>query len=215
MSKPKIALVIGSTRANRFADKPVEWFAKIAAERDDLDLEILDLRDFPLPFFDEVASSLYAPSKSEVASVGRRRSPPSTASFSSPPNTAAARPPCSRTRSTMPIPNGTGSRSAFVGYGGVGGARAIEQLRLNVNRTADGANPQRRAYRMGRHGAGQGRCQEARRIRHLNSGGRKPARRTRLVGEGAEDGARGGRRGRTRQGGLTDRSWHSVGGERG
>ena len=28
MSKPKIAVVIGSTRANRFGDKPADWIAK-------------------------------------------------------------------------------------------------------------------------------------------------------------------------------------------
>ena len=54
MSKPKIAVVIGSTRANRFGDKPAEWIASIAKTRGDLDIEIVDLRDYPLPFFDEV-----------------------------------------------------------------------------------------------------------------------------------------------------------------
>jgi hypothetical protein len=67
MSKPKIAVIVGSTRATRFGDKPAEWIANIAKARGDLDIEIVDLRDYPLPFFDEVSSSLYSPSKSEVA----------------------------------------------------------------------------------------------------------------------------------------------------
>ena len=53
MSKPKIAVVIGSTRANRFGDKPANWIANIAKERGDLDIEIVDLRDYPLPHLDE------------------------------------------------------------------------------------------------------------------------------------------------------------------
>ncbi|TIT55150.1 MAG: NAD(P)H-dependent oxidoreductase, partial [Mesorhizobium sp.] len=50
MSKPKIAIVIGSTRAARFADVPTQWIAKIAKAHADIDVEIVDLRDFPLPF---------------------------------------------------------------------------------------------------------------------------------------------------------------------
>ena len=47
MSKPKIGVIIGSTRANRFGDKPAEWIANIAKARGDLDIEIVDLRDYP------------------------------------------------------------------------------------------------------------------------------------------------------------------------
>jgi NAD(P)H-dependent FMN reductase len=65
--KPKIALIIGSTRPTRFADIPANWLAAQAAKRDDLDLEIVDLRDYPMPFFDEVASNAWAPTQNEVA----------------------------------------------------------------------------------------------------------------------------------------------------
>ncbi|ACS59885.1 NADPH-dependent FMN reductase (plasmid) [Rhizobium leguminosarum bv. trifolii WSM1325] len=66
-TKPKIAIIIGSTRPTRFADKPAQWILKQAQARDDIDVEILDLRDHPLPFFDEVASNAYAPSQSAEA----------------------------------------------------------------------------------------------------------------------------------------------------
>ncbi|MBA9035824.1 NAD(P)H-dependent FMN reductase [Rhizobium leguminosarum] len=56
-AKPRIALIIGSTRAARFADVPAQWMLKQAQARTDLDVELVDLRDFNLPFFDEVASS--------------------------------------------------------------------------------------------------------------------------------------------------------------
>jgi NAD(P)H-dependent FMN reductase len=61
--KPHIALIIGSTRATRFADKPAQWMLGIAAARTDMTVELVDLRDFDLPFFNEVASNLYAPSQ--------------------------------------------------------------------------------------------------------------------------------------------------------
>lgn len=59
---PRLALVIGSTRPQRFADKPAAWLLEQAAARDDLTLEPLDLRDFDLPFFAEAGSNLHLPS---------------------------------------------------------------------------------------------------------------------------------------------------------
>ena len=67
MAKPKIALIIGSTRATRFADKPAQWMLKQAQARDDMEVELVDLRDFDLPLFDEPASNLWMPSSNPKA----------------------------------------------------------------------------------------------------------------------------------------------------
>ncbi|MDQ6436511.1 NAD(P)H-dependent oxidoreductase [Mesorhizobium sp. LHD-90] len=132
MSKPKIALVIGSTRANRFADKPAEWFAKLAREHHDIEIEVVDLRDFPLPFFDEVSSSLYVPSKSEVAQRWQKK----VASCDGFIFTAAeySRGPTGVLKNALDYAYSEWNKkpAGFVGYGGVGGARAIEQLRLHA-----------------------------------------------------------------------------------
>ncbi|MGO4441164.1 NADPH-dependent FMN reductase [Rhizobium sp. RAF56] len=66
-SKPKIALIVGSTRPTRFADKPAQWMLKQAQARDDIEVELIDLRDHPLPFFDEMASNLWMPSRNPEA----------------------------------------------------------------------------------------------------------------------------------------------------
>ncbi len=66
-TKPKIALIIGSTRPTRFADIPAQWMLAQAQARTDMDVELVDLRDFPLPFFDEMASNLWMPSSNPVA----------------------------------------------------------------------------------------------------------------------------------------------------
>ncbi len=66
-TKPKIALIIGSTRETRFADKPAAWMLAQAQKRDDMDVELVDLRDFDLPLFDEAASNLWMPSTDERA----------------------------------------------------------------------------------------------------------------------------------------------------
>ena len=66
-SKPRIAVVIGSTRAARFADQPAQWITKQAQARGDMEVEVLDLRDNPLPFFDEIASNRWMPSQNPEA----------------------------------------------------------------------------------------------------------------------------------------------------
>ncbi len=132
MSKPKIAIVIGSTRQNRFGDKPAAWIAEIAREHGELDIEIVDLRDHPLPFFDEVGSSLYVPSQSEEAQRWQKK----VAGFDGFIFTAAEynRGPTAVLKNALDYAYTEWNRkpAAFVGYGGVGGARAIEQLRLHA-----------------------------------------------------------------------------------
>ncbi|MEK9173518.1 MAG: NAD(P)H-dependent oxidoreductase [Patescibacteria group bacterium] len=59
MNKPKIQIVIGSTRENRVGDKVGKWFYKHASKREDAVFELVDLRDWPLPFYDEVTGPGY------------------------------------------------------------------------------------------------------------------------------------------------------------
>ncbi|TIM18579.1 MAG: NAD(P)H-dependent oxidoreductase, partial [Mesorhizobium sp.] len=130
MSKPKIAIVVGSTRAARFADVPTQWIAKIAKSHADIDVEVVDLRDFPLPFFDEVASSAWAPSQNEVAQRWQKK----VAEFDGFIFTAAEynHGPTAVLKNAIDYAaNEWNKKSAgFVGYGSVGGSRAVEQLRL-------------------------------------------------------------------------------------
>lgn len=62
MSKPRIAVIIGSTRKTRFADKPTAWFMEKVKGHPELDFEVVDLRDVDLPLFDEPASNAWMPS---------------------------------------------------------------------------------------------------------------------------------------------------------
>lgn len=132
MSKPKIAIVVGSTRAARFADVPVEWFAKIAKAHSDIEVEIVDLRDFPLPFFDEVASSAWAPSQNEVAQRWQKK----VAEFDGFIFTAAEynHGPTAVLKNALDYAAKEWNKkpAGFIGYGGVGGARAVEQLRMHA-----------------------------------------------------------------------------------
>lgn len=132
MSKPKIAIVVGSTRAARFADVPTQWIANIAKAHADIDVEIVDLRDFPLPFFDEVASSAWVPSQNEVAQRWQKK----VAEFDGYIFTAAEynHGPTAVLKNAIDYAATEWNKkpAGFVGYGGVGGARAVEQLRLHA-----------------------------------------------------------------------------------
>ncbi len=130
MSKPKIAIVVGSTRAARFADVPAQWIAKIAKSHADIDVEIVDLRDWPLPFFDEVASSAWAPSQNEVAQRWQKK----VAEFDGFIFTAAEynHGPTAVLKNAIDYAANEWNKkpAGFVGYGSVGGSRAVEHLRL-------------------------------------------------------------------------------------
>jgi NAD(P)H-dependent FMN reductase len=65
--RPKIGIIISTTRPGRFADTPTNWLFNIAKERNDADFEIVDLRDYPMPFFEEKAALAYAPTQNEAA----------------------------------------------------------------------------------------------------------------------------------------------------
>ena len=62
MANPKIALIIGTTRTHRFADIAANWMLAQAKTRADLDVELVDIRAFDLPFFNEMASNAFMPS---------------------------------------------------------------------------------------------------------------------------------------------------------
>lgn len=132
MSKPKIGIIVGSTRANRFADKPTEWIANIAKARADLDFEVVDLRDYPMPFFEEATSPAWAPSQNEAAQRWQKKVEELdgyifiTAEYNRGPTAVL------KNAIDYAYNEWNNKPAAFVGYGGVGAARAIEQLRLHA-----------------------------------------------------------------------------------
>jgi len=48
-----ISVIVGSTRQGRFSEKPGQWIRQDLQKRDGIDAKLLDLRDFPMPFFDQ------------------------------------------------------------------------------------------------------------------------------------------------------------------
>jgi NAD(P)H-dependent FMN reductase len=130
MGVPKIGIVLGTTRANRFSEKAGRWLLNEGAGRADLEFELVDLRDYQMPFFDEQTSPAFAPPQSAVArrwamKVGEYDGFVFvTAEY----NHGAP----SVLKNALDYAYNEWQRKpvAFFGYGGVGGARAIEHLRL-------------------------------------------------------------------------------------
>ena len=130
MAKVKIGIIISTTRAARFADKPARWIKDIASARDDLSVEVLDLRDYPMPFFDEVASNAWVPSQNEVAQRWQKKVAEFDGYIFVTAEYNRSLPAVLKNALDYAYPEWNKKPAAFVGYGSVGAARAIEQLRL-------------------------------------------------------------------------------------
>jgi NAD(P)H-dependent FMN reductase len=48
-----ISVIVGSTRQSRFSEKPARWIIQHLKKREAIEARLLDLRDFPMPFFDQ------------------------------------------------------------------------------------------------------------------------------------------------------------------
>ena len=128
-AKPRIALIIGSTRPKRFADTPAQWMLKQARARDDMEVELIDLRDHPMPFFDEAMSNLWAPSENPEAirwqqTVGRFDGYIFVVAEYNHSITAVL-----KNALDQAYINWNKKPFSAVGYGAVGGTRAVEHLR--------------------------------------------------------------------------------------
>ena len=61
-----IQLIIGSTRQNRLASQVADWVKQYAEKHEDLNVEVVDLLEQDLPFFNSPVSPMYAPDESEI-----------------------------------------------------------------------------------------------------------------------------------------------------
>ncbi|MCD1636226.1 NAD(P)H-dependent oxidoreductase [Martelella mediterranea] len=130
MTRPRIGIIVGSTREGRFADHPLNWYLDIVKDRDDADFEVVDLRDYPMPFFEEKMSPAWVPPENDVA----RRWGEKLESLDGFVFTVAEY----NHSITGVLKNALDyaykefnrKPATFLAYGGTGGARAVEQLRL-------------------------------------------------------------------------------------
>ncbi|MBP6859714.1 MAG: NAD(P)H-dependent oxidoreductase [Candidatus Magasanikbacteria bacterium] len=129
-----IKVIAGSTREGRFSDKATLWIAEELKKQPGLQVEVLDLRDYDMPFFNEAATPSYKPAPYTNEAVARF-----TAKIAEGDAFIMVSPEYNHGTSAV-LKNAIDWVSqewnnkpvGFVSYGSVGGARAVEQLRLTA-----------------------------------------------------------------------------------
>ena len=127
----KIQIILGSTRQGRFGDKPASWITAELKKRPDVDVELIDLRDYPLPFFDESKSPLMSGGVYDLA-LGRQwadKIGQADGYIIVTPEYNHGYPAVLKNALDYVYQEWHDKPVGFVGYGAVGAARAIEQLR--------------------------------------------------------------------------------------
>ena len=127
--RPKIGIIISTTRPGRFADIPTNWLFNIAKERDDADFEIVDLRDYPMPFFEEKMALAYAPTQNEVALRWGKKIASLDGYIFVTAEYNHSIPAVLKNALDYLYSEIHRKPATFLGYGGTGAARAIEHLR--------------------------------------------------------------------------------------
>lgn len=128
----KVKIILGSTRQSRFSEKPGAWLLSVAKARADIDAELLDLRDYQMPFFDEVMtpSSKTEPYKNEAVMRWTAKIAESDAFIIIAPEYNHAPPAVLKNALDYVYQEWNNKPVGFVSYGSVLGARSVEQLRL-------------------------------------------------------------------------------------
>src|SRR6267142_5714385 len=129
MPNPKIAVIIGTTRATRFGEKPAKLIYEISAARADLSVEVIDLRDYPMPFFDEPATNAWVASKNEIAQRWQKKVAEFDGYIFVTAEYNRGVPAVLKNALDYAYPEWNRKAAAYVGYGSVGAARSIEHLR--------------------------------------------------------------------------------------
>ena len=126
----RIAIIIGSTRPGRNGEAVAKWVFKIAQKRTDAEFELVDIKDFNLPLLDEAVPTIMGQySKPHTKTWAAKIDSFDAYVFVTPEynhGTSGAL----KNAIDFLFAEWTNKAAGFVSYGGAGGARAVEQLRL-------------------------------------------------------------------------------------
>jgi NAD(P)H-dependent FMN reductase len=126
----KIGIIIGSTRPGRVGDRVAEWYASKVMDLDGVTFEVIDIGHFDLPLLDEPSmpsSGNYSKEHTKIWS--KEISKYDAYVWVSPEYNHTPAPALTNAISFL-YNEWNRKPVALVTYGGVGGARAAEQLRL-------------------------------------------------------------------------------------
>jgi len=127
----KLKIILGSTRKGRFSDKAGHWIAGVAKKFPELETELLDLRDYPMPFFEESATpnSKKEPYTNEAVVRWTAKIAEADAFIIVAPEYNHGYTAVLKNAIDYVGPEWHNKTIAFVAYGSVAGARSVEQLR--------------------------------------------------------------------------------------
>ncbi len=133
MAAPQIQIVLGSTREGRRGEAVAHWFADIARQRDDLEVELIDLRDWELPFISTPVPPAMAPPTDDLTRRWHDKVSEADGYVLVTPEYNHGYPAVLKNALDHVFHPWNRKPAAFVGYGGPGGGvRAVEQLRQVV-----------------------------------------------------------------------------------
>jgi NAD(P)H-dependent FMN reductase len=126
----KVAIIIGSTRPGRKAGVVARWVYDIASRRTDASFEVVDIAAFDLPLLDEPLP----PILNQYSKPHTKAWAATIAGFDAfvfvTPEYNHATSGALKNAIDFLFREWNDKAAGFVGYGGVGGARAVENLRL-------------------------------------------------------------------------------------
>src|SRR6478672_5582586 len=127
-----IAVIVGSIRQGRFSEKPARWILQHLKKRSGVDARLLDLRDFPMPFFDQAvppASPGRPPYENEVVKKWTAAVGASDGFIFVTPEYNYGPPAVLKNAIDWVYPEWHRKAAAFVSYGSAMGVRSVQQLR--------------------------------------------------------------------------------------
>src|SRR5713226_7461001 len=126
----RIAIIIGSTRPGRNGEAVARWVYEIAQKRSDAEFELVDIKDFNLPLLDEpVPPSLGQYTKEHTQAWAAKIDSFDAYVFVTPENNHGTSGALKNAIDFL-FKEWNNKAAGFVGYGGAGGVRAVEHLRL-------------------------------------------------------------------------------------
>ncbi|MFX4086895.1 NADPH-dependent FMN reductase [Sphingobium yanoikuyae] len=126
----KIAIIIGSTRPGRLGASVAEWVRGIASRRSDAEFELVDIADFDLPLLDEPLPPSLGQYAHEHTKVWAAKIAPFDGFIFVAPEYNHGISGALKNAIDYLSAEWHDKAAGFVSYGGVGGARAVEHLRV-------------------------------------------------------------------------------------
>ena len=126
----RVAIIVGSTRPGRKGEAVARWVYEIAGARGDAEFELVDIKDYDLPLLDEPISAIFGQYSNDHTKAWSAKIASFDAFVFVTPEYNHATSGALKNAIDYLYKEWNNKAAGFVGYGGAGGTRAVENLRL-------------------------------------------------------------------------------------